>query len=87
MVATHSLGPPAQTPQFVSSDEEEQYFSDPAQWGEAQKAAAHVSDPNKIIVTAYLMKKSRKTTREVWRKRWFYLTSAGMTYSKSHMVS
>lgn len=46
-----------------------------------------VADSNKIIVAAYLMKKSRKTTREVWRKRWFYLTSGGMTYSKSHMVS
>lgn len=85
--ASSTLSPPQSTPYFVSSDEEDPYFSDPTQWPDQQQMSPAVSDPNKIIVAAYLMKKSRKTTREVWRKRWFYLTSAGMTYSKSHMVS
>jgi hypothetical protein len=86
-VAPGALGPPQSTPQFVSSDEEEAYFSDPTQWSDPQQVPTPVSDPNKIIIATYLMKKSRKTAREVWRKRWFYLTSGGMTYSKSHMVS
>ncbi|KLT45537.1 PH-domain-containing protein [Cutaneotrichosporon oleaginosum] len=83
--APGALGPPQSTPQFVSSDEEDAYFSDPTQWSDSQQPPMAVSDPNKIIIATYLMKKSRKTAREVWRKRWFYLTSAGMTYSKSHM--
>ena len=87
-----SLSPPQQTPQFVSSDEDEPYFSDPnAAWpdktpAQPEHAAAHPPDPNQIILAMYLMKKSRKTTRQVWRKRWFYLTAAGVTYTKSHMV-
>lgn len=85
--APSALGPPQSTPLFVSSDEEEAYFSDPTLWSDSQPFPNPVSDPNKIIIATYLMKKSRKTAREVWRKRWFYLTSAGMTYSKSHMVS
>lgn len=95
-----SLSPPkgglGQPPQFVSSDEDEPYFSDPHQaWPTAEQMQEHrqcqatpaVSDPNKIILAMYLMKKSRKTAREVWRKRWFFLTSGGVTYTKSHMVS
>ncbi|WVQ80495.1 hypothetical protein IAT38_002600 [Cryptococcus sp. DSM 104549] len=44
-------------------------------------------DPNKVILSAYLMKRSkgRGTGRKVWRKRWFVLTSQGVTYTKSHM--
>lgn len=80
---------------FVSSDEDEPYFSDPRQgWpasgggGEAEAAPAPTDiDPNKVILATYLMKKSRKATREVWRKRWFYLTSTCITYTKSHMDS
>ncbi|WVR06152.1 hypothetical protein IAU60_003182 [Kwoniella sp. DSM 27419] len=41
-------------------------------------------DPNKVILSAYLMKQSG---RRRWRKRWFVLTSQGMTYTKSHMRS
>ncbi|BEJ07345.1 hypothetical protein CcaverHIS641_0406140 [Cutaneotrichosporon cavernicola] len=83
--ALGALGPPQSIPQLASSDEEEANFSDPTQWSDPQHAPTPVSDPNRVIIATYLMKKSRKTAREVWRKRWFYLTSAGMTYSKSHM--
>ncbi|ORX40273.1 hypothetical protein BD324DRAFT_617135 [Kockovaella imperatae] len=44
-------------------------------------------DPKKIILQAYLMKRSKGRGRKVWRKRWFYLTSQGLTYTKSHMDS
>lgn len=44
-------------------------------------------DPARIILSAYLMKRSKGRGRKVWRKRWFYLTSQGLTYTKSHMVS
>ena len=77
----------------VSSDEEEAYFSDP-QAGFPHTAPAPAYDPahpssfdfNKIILSAYLMKRSKGRGRKVWRKRWFYLTSQGLTYTKSHMV-
>ncbi|WVQ96761.1 hypothetical protein IAU59_003868 [Kwoniella sp. CBS 9459] len=42
-------------------------------------------DPNKVILSAYLMKRSKGRGRKVWRKRWFVLTSQGVTYTKSHM--
>ncbi|GMK53830.1 hypothetical protein CspeluHIS016_0104160 [Cutaneotrichosporon spelunceum] len=83
--APSALGPPQSTPLFISSDDEEASFSDTVHWSDTQQVPTPASDPNKIIVATYLMKKSRKTAREVWRKRWFYLSSAGMTYSKSHM--
>lgn len=84
-----SLSPPNTTPYFVSSDEDEAYFSDPhAAWQEPVPAEPPAPvDPNKVILGSYLMKKSRKTAREAWRKRWFFLTSTGITYTKSHMVS
>jgi hypothetical protein len=44
-------------------------------------------DPKKIILSAYLMKRSKGRGRKVWKKRWFFLTSQGLTYTKSHMVS
>lgn len=44
-------------------------------------------DPSRVILSAYLMKRSKGRGRKVWRKRWFYLTSQGLTYTKSHMVS
>lgn len=85
-----TLSPPGQN-YFVSSDEDEPYFSDPRQgWpsaGEAEATAPTDIDPNKVILATYLMKKSRKATREVWRKRWFYLTSTNIVYTKSHMDS
>lgn len=85
-----TLSPPNQN-YFVSSDEDEPYFSDPRQgWpasGEAEGVAPSDIDPNKVILATYLMKKSRKATREVWRKRWFYLTSTNIVYTKSHMDS
>ena len=46
-----------------------------------------VIDPKKIILSAYLMKRSKGRGRKVWKKRWFFLTSQGLTYTKSHMVS
>ncbi|KAK6908403.1 hypothetical protein I203_102404 [Kwoniella mangroviensis CBS 8507] len=42
-------------------------------------------DPTKVILSAYLMKRSKGRGRKVWRKRWFVLTSQGFTYTKSHM--
>ncbi|WVQ65999.1 uncharacterized protein L199_004177 [Kwoniella botswanensis] len=42
-------------------------------------------DPTKVILSAYLMKRSKGRGRKVWRKRWFVLTSQGVTYTKSHM--
>lgn len=83
-----ALSPPHLNSQFVSSDEEESYFSDPnAVWPDLSSSApcAAAMDPNRAIVATYLMKKSRKTARRVWRKRWFFVTSAGITYTKSHM--
>jgi len=78
--------------QTVSSDEDEPFFSDPQSAFQAQtpamfNAQAAPVDPNKVILSAYLMKRSKGRGRKVWRKRWFYLTSQGLTYTKSHMVS
>lgn len=41
-------------------------------------------DPNKVIVSGYLMKQGGK--RRNWRKRWFVLMSGSLMYSRSHMV-
>ena len=43
-------------------------------------------DPSRVIMSGYLMKRSHGRGRKVWRKRWWILTSAGLTYAKSHMV-
>lgn len=85
-----NLSPPNATPHLgASSDEDEAYFSDPhTAWADliaTSPPTTTVADPNKVILATYLMKRSRKTAREVWRKRWFFLTSAGITYTKSHM--
>ncbi|RXK38554.1 hypothetical protein M231_04186 [Tremella mesenterica] len=84
----------------VSSDEDdgEPYFSDPQaafpsqlQRAQSQSPQQILSppmspvDPNKIILNSYLMKRSKGRGRRMWRKRWFYLTSQGLTYTKSHM--
>jgi hypothetical protein len=96
VAAGASLSPPVTSPHFVSSDEDEPYLSDPsaawADFGQPEAAIRSpvpvpVADPKQVILAMYLMKKSRKTTRQVWRKRWFYLTTAGITYTKSHIVS
>ena len=83
----------------VSSDEDEPYFSDPTAAFQSVNpispnpiispgaGAGTPVDPNKVILSAYLMKRSKGRGRKVWRKRWFYLTSQGLTYTKSHMVS
>lgn len=42
------------------------------------------NDPNKIILSGYLMKLGKRKT---WRKRWFVLTSGSLVYTSSHMVS
>lgn len=41
------------------------------------------SDPNKVILSGYLMKQGK---RRNWRNRWFVLTSSQLVYSRSHMV-
>jgi hypothetical protein len=43
-----------------------------------------VRDPNKVIMSGYLMKMGK---RKHWRKRWFVLTSGSLVYTSSHMVS
>lgn len=80
--------------QAVSSDEDEPYFPDPTTALQSQVSSPNPLtiqpspvDPNKVILSAYLMKRSKGRGRKVWRKRWFYLTSQGLTYTKSHMVS
>jgi hypothetical protein len=84
--------------QMASSDEDEPYFSDPvAGLGMSVGTTASMTpsasgmglavDPKKIILSAYLMKRSKGRGRKVWKKRWFFLTSQGLTYTKSHMVS
>lgn len=94
---------PGALPAVSSDEEEgEPYFSDPAQAFAAQAPASGASpttvqmqlsmppgavDPARIILAAYLMKRSKGRGRKVWRKRWFYLTSQGLTYTKSHMDS
>jgi hypothetical protein len=84
---------PPQALAVVASSEDEAYFSDPATAFPASGNPAQVSqvaspvDPNKVILSAYLMKRSKGRGRKVWRKRWFYLTSQGLSYTKSHMVS
>ncbi|GFZ45406.1 hypothetical protein JCM24511_03132 [Saitozyma sp. JCM 24511] len=94
---------PGALPAVSSDEEEgEPYFSDPAQAFAAHAPAPGASpqtmqiqpsmppgavDPARIILAAYLMKRSKGRGRKVWRKRWFYLTSQGLTYTKSHMDS
>lgn len=89
-----SLSGWAAQPPPLSSDEDEPYFSDPTSAAQSNVAAPNPLavqpspvDPNKVILSAYLMKRSKGRGRKVWRKRWFYLTSQGLTYTKSHMVS
>ena len=89
--------PRSAQPMQLSSDEDEPYFSDPVA-GLGMSVGTTVSmtpsasgmglvmDPKKIILSAYLMKRSKGRGRRVWKKRWFFLTSQGLTYTKSHMV-
>lgn len=49
----------------------------------ARIQGAAVADPNKIILSGYLMKQGK---RRNWRKRWFVLSSGRLVYSRSHMV-
>lgn len=87
-------------PPPVSSDEDEPYFSDPlvglgtsvsntpVMMSPTSTGMGNlVIDPKKIILSAYLMKRSKGRGKKVWKKRWFFLTSQGLTYTKSHMVS
>ncbi|WWD18299.1 hypothetical protein CI109_102749 [Kwoniella shandongensis] len=71
----------------ASSEDEDEgetaYFADMAAQGQGPPPAP--VDPNKVILAAYLMKRSKGRGRKVWRKRWFVLTSQGVTYTKSHM--
>ncbi|KDE07760.1 PH domain-containing protein, partial [Microbotryum lychnidis-dioicae p1A1 Lamole] len=45
-------------------------------------AGTGFTDPNKIILSGYLMKQGKRKT---WRKRWFVLMSTRLMYSRSHM--
>ncbi|BGP19246.1 hypothetical protein JCM10213_007019 [Rhodosporidiobolus nylandii] len=45
-------------------------------------APAPAPDPNKVILSGYLMKQGK---RKNWRKRWFVLQSGMLMYSRSHM--
>jgi hypothetical protein len=89
--------PRSAQPMQLSSDEDEPYFSDPvaglgmsvgttASMTPSASGMGLVMDPKKIILSAYLMKRSKGRGRRVWKKRWFFLTSQGLTYTKSHMV-
>jgi hypothetical protein len=90
--------PRSAQPMQLSSDEDEPYFSDPvaglgmsvgttASMTPSASGMGLVMDPKKTILSAYLMKRSKGRGRKVWKKRWFFLTSQGLTYTKSHMVS
>ncbi|GAA5853844.1 hypothetical protein JCM8547_007470 [Rhodosporidiobolus lusitaniae] len=48
----------------------------------APPVVAGPADPNKVILTGYLMKQGK---RKNWRKRWFVLQSSMLMYSRSHM--
>jgi len=89
--------PRSAQPMQLSSDEDEPYFSDPVaglgmsvgtttSMTPSASGMGLVMDPKKIILSAYLMKRSKGRGRRVWKKRWFFLTSQGLTYTKSHMV-
>jgi len=90
-IATHAI--PAGV---ISSDEEEgSYFVDTHAGFPLGTRTSHPQiqaqfspiDPHKVILGTYLMKRSKGRGRKLWKKRWFYLTSQGLTYTKSHMVS
>ena len=94
--------PPPGAPASSDEEDGEPYFSDPSaafqpmqgpstSGGQpplfsAQAVLAGPVDSNKIILSGYLMKRSKGRGRKMWKKRWFFLTSQGLTYTKSHMV-
>jgi hypothetical protein len=51
--------------------------------GKARIESEIFKDLNKVIHQGYLMKQSNR--RKQWRKRWFILTSAHLSYTRSHM--
>ena len=73
-------GTPMQTP---SAQQAQQH---PQKQSQQQQAYLGNVDPSRVILSGYLMKRSHGRGRKVWRKRWWVLTSAGLTYAKSHMV-
>lgn len=52
--------------------------------GKPKVESEFFKDSNKVIHQGYLMKQSSR--RKQWRKRWFTLTSAHLSYTRSHMV-
>lgn len=72
-------GTPMQTP---SAQQAQQH---PQKQSQQQQAYLGNVDPSRVILSGYLMKRSHGRGRKVWRKRWWVLTSAGLTYAKSHM--
>lgn len=51
--------------------------------GKPKVDSGFLKGSNKIIHQGYLMKQSNR--RKHWRKRWFVLTSANLSYTRSHM--
>ncbi|WWC70526.1 uncharacterized protein I206_104477 [Kwoniella pini CBS 10737] len=83
-----NLNLPVGSSQFVVSSEDEDDI-DLAEQAQGQSGLQNLPatpiDPTKVILSTYLMKRSKGRGRKVWRKRWFVLTSQGVTYTKSHM--
>ncbi|WWC62298.1 uncharacterized protein I303_104894 [Kwoniella dejecticola CBS 10117] len=83
-----NLNLPSASNQFIvsSEDEDDLDLAEQSQGqGQLQNLPSTPIDPTKVILSTYLMKRSKGRGRKVWRKRWFVLTSQGVTYTKSHM--
>ncbi|BGP10609.1 hypothetical protein JCM10049v2_006501 [Rhodotorula toruloides] len=81
-----TFSPPTAPPVPDSSlvQQQPQVSSQPQQVSSppAQQPSANPANPNKVILSGYLMKQGKRKT---WRKRWFVLTSGMLMYSRSHM--
>ncbi|KAG0661071.1 hypothetical protein C6P46_004178 [Rhodotorula mucilaginosa] len=82
LVAPTTLGgPPSATQQQSLSSPPLQHQQQQQQQQQARSGSGF-ADPNKVILSGYLMKQGKRKT---WRKRWFVLTSGMLMYSRSHM--
>lgn len=80
LVAPTTLGGPPTT----TTSQQQPLSSPPLQQQQPQtRSGSGFGDPNKVILSGYLMKQGKRKT---WRKRWFVLTSGMLMYSRSHMV-
>lgn len=89
LVAPTTLGGPP-THYHQQQQQQQHPLSSPPQQHQHQQQQAQsgsgssgFADPNKVILSGYLMKQGKRKT---WRKRWFVLTSGMLMYSRSHMV-